>query len=148
MIQNIPTAFGCEFEEAYECTSPKVDRIMNAFGTPHEASVIYSNDQVDIFRYVIQTQTGRICGFKIMYAAVLNSSRTPAEQGCDQPAHNGQRCRSLPEAATAPVRIDTDRYIITCGEITTANLKKVPEYEKTGKRKLYNAIKRLWKVRF
>lgn len=115
MIQSIPTAFGCEFEEAYECTSPKVDRIMNAFGTPHEASVIYSNDQIDIFRYVIQTQTGRICGFKIMYAAT---------------------------------RTGTDRYIITCGEITTANLKKVPEYEKTGKRKLYNAIKRLWKVRF
>ena len=44
--------------------------------------------------------------------------------------------------------IDQDQYLATCGTIRTSDPHKVFEYEKVGKRILYNAIRQHWNVRF
>ena len=66
--------FGGFFEEAYECTSPKIDRVYNAFGEPHHIDVIYHNDQVTVVRMITQTETGRIFAFNVMYTAQLEGT--------------------------------------------------------------------------
>ena len=38
--------FGVEFENAYECTHPKIDKILNAFGEPHSADMLFENEQI------------------------------------------------------------------------------------------------------
>lgn len=107
--------FGGFFEEAYECTPPKFDKILNAFGEPHNIDVIYHNDQVTVTRMFTQTQTGRTFAYNAMYVAQLEG---------------------------------TDRYIVTTGTIRSSRLDKVPEYEKVGKRKLYNKTKELWNITY
>ena len=111
----LPTEIGATFEDVYECDAVKFNRVFNAFGIPHHSSLIWCNEDVDVFRYLIQTQTGRVMGYKIMYEANI---------------------------------VDTDRFLVTCGTICTSRLDKVPEYEKVGKRKLVEAMKELWHVRF
>lgn len=44
--------------------------------------------------------------------------------------------------------IDRDKYLITSGTIRTTEYVREQEYEKIGKRILYNAIKQQWSVRF
>lgn len=44
--------------------------------------------------------------------------------------------------------VDKDSWLITSGVIRTAKYLKEPEYEKIGKRILYNAIRQHWNVRF
>lgn len=63
--------FGASFEDAYECTHPKVDKIINAFGEPHSADVLYASSEIEIFRFLQQTEIGMVRSFKIMYAAQL-----------------------------------------------------------------------------
>ena len=107
--------FGGFFEEAYECTPPKLDRVMNAFGEPHNIDDIYHNGVVTVTRMFTQVATGRIVEYNVMYMAQLEG---------------------------------TDRHIVTCGKIRTSRLDKVPEYEKIGKRKLYNKTKELWNITY
>lgn len=63
--------FGGFFEDAYECTHPKIDRVLNAFGEPHSADVLFQNDQIEISRLVLQTQVGMIRQYKVMLIAQL-----------------------------------------------------------------------------
>lgn len=63
--------FGVEFENAYECTHPKVDKILNAFGEPHSADMLFENEQIKIDRLLIQTGVGMVRSYKIMYIAQL-----------------------------------------------------------------------------
>ena len=107
--------FGVEFEDAYECTHPKIDRILNAFGRPHRADCIFQNEQIEIYRFLTQTGTGSVFSFNIMYSANLKG---------------------------------TQKYIVCCGSIQSCRPDKIPEYEAVGKRKLYNAIRSTWKIRF
>lgn len=107
--------FEVEFENAYECTHPKIDRILNAFGRPHRADCIFQNEQVEIYRFLTQTGIGSAFSFNVMYSANLK---------------------------------DTQKYIVCCGHIQSCRADKIPEYETIGKRKLYNAIRRFWKIQF
>lgn len=65
---------GVSFEAAYECTPPEIDRILNAFGEPHDIDVLYHSDQISIMRLLVQTQSGRIRVYRIMYAAHLEGT--------------------------------------------------------------------------
>ena len=44
--------------------------------------------------------------------------------------------------------INKDAYLVTSGTIRTGEYLKEPEYEKVGKRILYNATKQLWNVKY
>jgi len=44
--------------------------------------------------------------------------------------------------------IDKDSFLVTSGTIRTTDYIREQEYEKAGKRILYNAIRQQWKVRF
>lgn len=63
--------FGAGFEDAYECTHPKIDRIFNAFGEPHAADTIFSNNRIKISRFLLQTGVGMVRSYKIMFLANL-----------------------------------------------------------------------------
>lgn len=68
--------YGAEFEDVYECDAVKFNRIFNAFGIPHSSTLIWCNEDADVFRYLIQTQTGRVMGYKIMYEAnIIDTDR-------------------------------------------------------------------------
>lgn len=66
--------FGAHFEDAYECTHPQIDRILNAFGEPHSANVIHQDNRIKISRLLTQTGIGILRSYKIMFIANLTGT--------------------------------------------------------------------------
>lgn len=65
---------GAFFEEAYECPAEVFDKVLGAFGEPHNIDVLYHDDQVTVTRLFTQVETGRIRAYNAMYIAQLEGS--------------------------------------------------------------------------
>lgn len=65
---------GASFDDAFECNSDQLVWVINAFGEPHFADVLYHSDQVTVTRFFTQTGVGRIRTFNAMYIAQLEGT--------------------------------------------------------------------------
>ena len=103
------------FGDAYLADSDVLAAVLDLV-TPSEIfDVIYSNDDVIIYRVFTQTRTKPPMEFNVTFI--------------------GERS-------------DQESWLITSGIIRTGEYLKELEYEKVGKRILYNAIRQHWNIRF
>ena len=103
------------FGDAYTVNSIELAAVIDLI-TPSEVfDVIYTNDDVIIYRIFAQTRTKPPMEFNVTFI--------------------GERS-------------DKESWLITSGIIRTGEYLKELEYEKVGKRILYNAIRQHWNVCF